>query len=331
MGMAARAVSIASTGVRLIDGFTDRTITRLDLTGEAARGLDYLFIARGDLVALLETAATEVGVEIRRGRVEVLADRPDGVGITVDGLPERATLAISAEGFHATGRAVLNGPSAPTFTGQVAWRAVVEADAPPETRAWLGPGCHLVSYPLTGGRCNIVAVEERPEWAAEGWTHADAPQHLRDAFASFAPEARGLLERVTETRIWGPVPPSVAAEWHRHALALVGDAAHPTLPFMAQGANLALEDAWVLAACLADTPTADALTRYQALRRSRVVRAVAAADANARNFHLRGLRRYAAHKVLRIGSRVAPDLALRRFNWLYRHDVTDSNAPRPAR
>jgi salicylate hydroxylase len=176
---------------------------------------------------------------------------------------------------------------------------------------------------LRGGTLrNIVAVEERDDWTAEGWFHRDDPQNLRAAFASFAPEVTGLLARVGEVFLWGLFRHPVAGRWHGPGLALVGDAAHPTLPFLGQGANLALEDAWVLAARLAEAAPAEALAAWQAQRRPRVARAIAAAEANARNYHLRGLPRWAAHKALRIGRVVAPSAALRRFDWLYRHDVT---------
>ena len=103
----------------------------------------------------------------------------------------------------------------------------------------------------------------------------------------------------------------------------LGDAIHPTLPFLAQGACMAMEDAWVLAQALAEAEApAEAFARYQALRRDRAVRTVAAAGRNARAYHLRQPLRPLAHAALRLGGRLAPDKALRRFDWLYAHDVT---------
>src|SRR5690606_29792285 len=108
------------------------------------------------------------------------------------------------------------------------------------------------------------------------------PANLRDAFVGWDDRVTALLDRVAEVRLWGLYLHPVARRWHGQGLVLAGDAAHPTLPFLAQGANLALEDAWVLSACLAAAPLPEALARYQALRRPRVVRAIAAARANAR-------------------------------------------------
>ena len=106
-------------------------------------------------------------------------------------------------------------------------------------------------------------------------------------------------------------------------LALIGDAAHPTLPFLAQGANLALEDAWVLAEALAtyDHPAA-ALAAYSAIRTPRVNRIVNAANTNARTYHARGLHRFVLHSAFRVASLIASNLPLSRFDWLYSHDVT---------
>ena len=220
-------------------------------------------------------------------------------------------------------RARLNGAAKPFFTGQVAWRAVIADDgAPPEAHVYMGPGRHLVSYPLAGGLRNIVAVEERDEWAAEGWHHQDDPANLRAAFAGFAPAPRGWLDRVTQVNLWGLFRHPVARRWHDARTAILGDAAHPTLPFLAQGANMALEDAWVLADCLSARPVPEALALYQTRRRARVVRVIEAANGNARNYHLRNpLARGAAHAALRLGGALAPSAALRRFAWLYGHDV----------
>ena len=110
----------------------------------------------------------------------------------------------------------------------------------------MGAGRHLVTYPLRGGRLrNIVAVEERTRWAEESWSLTDDPLAMRIAFESFVPEVRGWLDQIERPNLWGLFRHPVAKRWHGNGAVLLGDAAHPTLPFMAQGANMALEDAWV--------------------------------------------------------------------------------------
>ncbi|NCO17201.1 MAG: monooxygenase, partial [Alphaproteobacteria bacterium] len=183
-------------------------------------------------------------------------------------------------------------------------------------------------YPLRGGTMrNIVAVEERPIWVEEDWNLKDDPMALRLAFAGFSPRVRGWLEAVDEVWLWGLFRHPVAPVWQRNlaqgAVAILGDAAHPTLPFLAQGANMALEDAWVLAAALARPgDRAAALAAYQAARAPRCTRIVAAANSNARAYHLGSPIRDLAHLGLKLAGRLAPDLMLRRFDWIYGHDVT---------
>ena len=187
----------------------------------------------------------------------------------------------------------------------------------------MGPGRHVVSYPLGGGLRNIVAVEERRRWVEESWNLRDDALTLRTAFADFCPLVRGWLDQVEECWLWGLFRHPVAAQWHGRGAVILGDAAHPTLPFLAQGAVMALEDAWVLAEALAghDTPEA-AFIAYQAARAPRCAAIVEAANRNARNYHLSGVSRSVAHLGLRAISGLAPDKLLGRFDWIYGHDVT---------
>ncbi len=158
---------------------------------------------------------------------------------------------IGADGLHSKVRARVDDASKPLFTRQVAWRAVVpEDDVPPVVEVHMGPHRHLVTYPLPGGRRNIVAVEERVGWTEEGWSHQDDARNLRAAFARFADPVQAWLEKVGTVHLWGLFRHPVADRWWHRRQVILGDAAHPTLPFLAQGANLALEDAWVLARSL---------------------------------------------------------------------------------
>ncbi|GAB1362861.1 hypothetical protein MASR1M32_20970 [Rhodobacter sp.] len=192
----------------------------------------------------------------------------------------------------------------------------------------MGPGRHLVSYPLRGGTMrNIVAVEERRRWTEEGWSLRDDPIELRLAFENFSPRVRGWLDQVEDVWLWGLFRHPVAKSWFRvlpeGAVAILGDAAHPTLPFLAQGACMGLEDAWVLADALdGQDGFAAGLRAYQARRGPRVSRIVETANGNARAYHLSGVTRSLAHVGLRLMGKAAPGAALSRFDWLYGHDVT---------
>ena len=318
-----------AVAVELRDGLDDSLVTRLEM-GRLRPDQGYHFMHRADLIGLLQAGAAEAGVEMRllsRVAGVELGERP--VLRMDDGATVEADLLIGADGMHSAVAQALNGVRAPVFTGQVAWRALIAGDrGAPVAEVHMGPGRHLVTYPLRGGTLrNIVAVEQRRNWAEESWSLRDDPIAVRLAFKGFSPRVRDMLEQVDEVHLWGLFRHPVAAVWQRAlpggAVAILGDAAHPTLPFLAQGANMGLEDAWVLAAALAahDSPAAG-LAAYQQARAARCARIVQAAANNARAYHLAGLPRILAHAAMRFGGWLAPDLALRRFDWLYNYDAT---------
>ena len=303
------AASAPCHGVELRDA-GDALVLAMDFT-RARPQASFRTIHRARLLQVLEDAARAAGAEIR-------LDSP------VETLPE-APLVIGADGLHSRVRLALNGPETPFFTGQTAWRAIIPAEdnARPVSQVFMGPGRHLVSYPLGFGQRNLVAVIERDDWTAESWSQTDDPQNLRRAFAGFGGPVPDWLAQVTDTGLWGLFRHQVAARWQDGTRAILGDAAHPTLPFLAQGACMAIEDAWVLAACLdADPDQPRALARYQALRRDRCTRIVEAATANARNYHLSGPKRLAGYTALRLANRLAPRAVFERFAWVYDHDPT---------
>jgi salicylate hydroxylase len=324
LGDALDAASMRAERVELIDGESGSLVVALDL---GARGDRFRFVHRADLVTLLADAARAAGVEIRL--MQQVAEVRLGQGVQhltmSNGAEVETEVLIGADGLHSRVRQALNGTIAPFFTGQVAWRATLPSDGniPPAARVYMGPGRHLVTYPLRGGRLrNIVAVEERRQWVEESWSLNDDPLALRIAFENFVPELRGWLDRIERPNLWGLFRHPVASKWHGGGAVILGDAAHPTLPFLAQGANMALEDAWVLAACLGELPPQQAFSAYQAQRQARCQRIVEAANRNARSYHLSGFSRDIGHLGLRLAGRFAPQTMLRRFDWLYRHDVT---------
>ena len=286
----------------------------------------YYCVHRADLIDLLAGAAKRANVTFEMA-AQVASIRPGAtpqVQMT-DGRTRRAELVVAADGIHSVARPVLNGPDKAVFSGQVAWRALVPntIDHPPEAQVHMGPGRHLVSYPLRGGQLvNLVAVEEREGWADEGWNHADDSAHMQTAFAEFGGAAAQMLAQVKDVTLWGLHLHPVAATWQSDGVALLGDAAHPTLPFLAQGANMALEDAWVLADAAA-TGQGNWLAGYQDRRRARAERVIAAAAKNAWRYHMHpGPLRAAAHLGLRVASRLVPGRMIGAFDWLYGMDVT---------
>lgn len=292
-------VAVRSEGTRLIDALSNRVVVEI-----AAEEPAY-FVHRARLIEVLEQGAVAAGVELVTGA----SRSPDDV----DG-----DIVVGADGIRSSFRTALNPSTEPRFTGQVAWRAVIrDATAPPVAEVYMGPGRHLVSYPLAGGLRNIVACEDRDEWTAEGWTIEDRPMNLRAAFARFPDQVQGWLEDVSNVFLWGLFRHPVAARWANDQMALVGDAVHATLPYLAQGANLALEDAVVLARAL----EGPGLSAYQAARYDRVQRVVETASQNAWKFHLsNGAIRQAAFAGLRLRERFSPGAAGRSLSWVWDYD-----------
>lgn len=327
LGDAARARAVRGTGVWLRDGVSGHEVIDFNFE-KVAPGASFLLFHRADLIDLLAEAARDAGVAILCGtRVERVTPSLTTARVKVTGEPaQEMAFLIGADGLRSVVHSAMNGARAPFFTGQVAWRATVPATGrePAEATVFMGPGRHLVTYPLRNGTMvNLVAVEERSAWADEGWNHHDDPDNLRAAFSGFCDDAQALLERVETAHLWGLFRHPVALNWHYGHCALLGDAAHPTLPFMAQGAVMAIEDAWVLAACL-DRDGLDAgPQRYQSLRRDRCEKIVAAAGKNARNYHYANpLARRVGHGALRLAGRLAPQQVFNRFRWIYDADVT---------
>lgn len=307
--------AVAERGVRsrfvvLRDGASGREVIRMPQKGA------FLMLPRPALIEVLAGAAGEVAL----GRKVVAAS--DGTLSFEDGAHEDVDWMIGADGIHSRVRPLIDDGGAARFTGQVAWRAMVPGRMAAEAQVFLGPGRHLVAYPVGGEVINLVGVEERSEWRVEGWRQPGDPERFRAVFAGFGPAAADLLARVERCHVWGLHLHDVARVWQKGRVAILGDAAHPTLPFLAQGANLALEDAWCLAAALASPDRRAALARYESARRPRAERAIRAAAANARAYHLSGPARAIAHFGLRIAGRVAPGAVIGRYDWLYRHDVT---------
>jgi salicylate hydroxylase len=314
------------------DGPTGATLMRMRLgaAAEARWGAPYLQVHRADLLAALEDAARREGAEIRLG-ASVRSVDTDGEGARAsfeDGAVLEADALIGADGVRSTVREAMFGTQAPRFTGQTAWRAVVEADAlppglvHPTATVWVGPGKHLVTYYLRRGRLvNVVAVQEREDWRAEDWRAEGDPDEMRAAFAGWSTGATRVLDSVKTCLLWGLFDRPPLPSWTRGRVALLGDSCHPMTPFMAQGAVQAFEDGAALTKALGeDAPVADALRRYERARRDRATRVQETARRNGVLFHASGgAERLARHGPIVIGSRLAPGLVMRRFDWLYGH------------
>ena len=225
------------------------------------------------------------GFTDRGGRVELqFAGRP----------PATADIMIGADGIHSTVRGLLFGAENPRFTGCVAYRGLVPAERlahlnlPRESQIWMGPGKHFVHYFVSAGRLvNFVCLIDRDAWTKESWTE---PGDVKDALAAYEgwhAQVRGIISSVEETFVWGLFDRAPLARWSLGRVTLLGDACHPMLPFMAQGAAQAIEDGAALAICLLrDRNPGEALRRYEALRLPRTARIQELSSRNKTRYHL---------------------------------------------
>ena len=325
LGLKDQAAAVANVpdAVELRDMATGREVARLPMGQAAVQrwGRPYWQFHRADLLAVLADGARAAGVDIRLGqKVNSINDISAPVVIAADGVRS----AVRAELF--------NGQPA-SFTGQVAWRGIIPAEKLPAgavknaATVYMGPGRHLVTYPMRGGSViNFVAVEERDSWADEGWNIPDTPENLRRAFAGAGRDVQTILNAVEETFLWGLFNHPYLPHWTKGNVALVGDACHPMLPYLAQGAVMALEDAWVLARELDRSGVPEGLLAYERICKPRATKVQKAAASNATAYHLpSGPSRLVAHAGLKAISRLAPSALLGRFDWLYGGDVTKFN------
>ena len=331
---AIRALATEPRAIRLLRGRDDGELASLAIADAAQRwGAPYLVIHRADLQrALADALATRANVNLRLGmEVGGIGETPSGVavGITRGALNLRETgdVAIGADGLRSRlrERLGLGAADAAIFSGRVAFRATVPAAclaarwSAPEITLRLGARAHLVHYPLRGASLvNLVAVIEsgwRGENGASPWDgEADRPA-LERAFAGWSRETRALLAAAQSWRAWPLFHRKPIARFALGRVALIGDAAHPMLPFLAQGAAQAIEDVGALARRLGeDDDVAAALAAYSRDRTPRAMRVQREASSQARVYHMSGPMALARDLTMRA---MGPERLLARYDWLY--------------
>ena len=319
--------------VELVDFRGGRPVARIPL-GQAIvarHGRPYWHLHRADLLAVLAAGAGEAGVALACGAAvtAVRAGDREVEVVTEAGSLGEFDLAVAADGARSGLRSAHVDPAPARYTRHAAWRALVPTDSVPAAfgrpvaRVTMAPGRHAVTYPLRrGSLVNLVAIEERVAWTEEGWSIPGSPERLRQAFGGCA-ELVPLLAAVGDCWLWGLFDHAPLRSWIDGRLVLLGDACHPMLPFLAQGATMALEDAWVLADCLDLAPDpAEGLAAYEAARLPRATRVQRAAARAGRVYHLRPGLRGPAQAALGAVSALAPELLAGRFAWLFGEDVT---------
>ena len=325
---AAAAVSFLPEAVEMRDWQSARLIASNPLGAKAQTrfGFPYCHIHRADLISVLRQAVTEnprirlyLGVPI-----EGFQQSETQVTLVAKGQTRVADLLIGADGIHSRIREGLFGRQAPTFTGNVAWRGLVPIErlskqlVRPVATVWWGPGKHFVHYYVRQGRLvNCVCVVEKSGWDTESWTARGELDELKADFGGWHETIQTLIENMDpqDCYKWALFDRPVMPQWSQGRVTLLGDACHPTLPFIAQGAVMAIEDGAVLASCLQAEDTVEAaLGRYENIRRKRTTLIQQGSRRNARVFHLDGLQ-------ARLRNRAAKFASSRLTDGIYSHDV----------
>ena len=328
--------AVVPDSINIMSARAGGEIARLPL-GDAATeraGAPYWVVHRADLQAALQSAVNDnPDVDLRLG-----CQSEDAVahakGLTVVQRSgnfrhsEVGLALIGADGIWSNVRHHLFPDVAPQFSGMIAWRGTLDATqlpreyTAPRVQLWMGPGAHLVAYPISGARrINVVAIVPGT-WNRPGWSAPGDGLELKAIFGAsrWPGPARMMLGAVDDWRKWGLFTVPEGGKWFSGTIGLLGDAVHAMLPFAAQGAGMAIEDAAVLARVMGDGPAetaaqvTKALKRYARLRRSRVARVQRMAEKQGRIYHMSGPMAVARDLSIRL---LGPKRMLTRQRWIH--------------
>jgi len=293
---------------------------------EAKHGAPYFQLHRADLHGALQDAVRRHDAQalVLQARAVQIEERADSVRVCFDdGRVAQAELVVGADGIKSVVRRQVLGDDSPVYTGQLAWRCTVPTERiPPALRTgivstiWCGPSNHAVTYYLRAGALlNFVGCVER-EWEEESWTACRPWEELDADYAGWHPMVRAVVERVDRDQCfrWALNNREPSLRWSSARITMLGDAVHATLPYMAQGAAMAIEDAAVLARMLAESgPLSERLRRYEAHRAPRTARVVRESTEMGELYHITDAQ--AMREAF-----VARDIARSRNEWLYPYD-----------
>jgi salicylate hydroxylase len=323
---AAKEVRIWNTGrMRTLFNLGEDSIKRF--------GAPYWMIHRGDLHRVLLNAVLELKADavhvnarctgFRQGAdaVELLLENGDAIA---------GDVLIGADGVHSQIRSqMFNSPKA-EFTGLMAWRGLAPMDElcdelrRPVGTNWIGPGGHVITYPLRSNTLlNFVGFVENVEWTSESWTESGTNEECAADFANWHPLVKEVIEHVDVPFRWALVSREPLEQWTEGRVTLLGDACHPTLPFLAQGAIMAIEDGLILARCLAqDIANPErALLTYENLRKERTTAIVRGSFANLARFHNAALAD-PVKAIEHLDREWEPEQIRCRYDWLFDYDAT---------
>ena len=324
--LAAAAVTPAAFEYRLYSNGDLLHAIPLGESHERQYGAKYYHLHRADLHAVLAAKVRELdpGAIVLESAAESFSETRDSVTLHfAGGGSASGELLIGADGIKSAIRAQVLGASNATFTGYVSWRALVPAARLPANfmervcTNWVGPAAHVIVYYLRRGEIvNFVGLVEDDTWRDESWTVKAPWERLKADFAPWLPKVQTLIDAMDRDQCyrWAMYDRAPVSDWSTSRVTLLGDAAHATLPFMAQGAAMAIEDGMILARALEAAPSISAaLELYQQSRRERTARVQTGSSELGKLYHLRTEQELRAA----FGRR---DLARERGQWLYSYD-----------
>lgn len=315
-----------------VDGVTGEVFFERPLrdVAENRYGAVYWTMHRADLQRALIEKIDDRGI-LLGSHVVYAHEGSTGVTVTTEaGVTFEGDLLIGADGIKSAVRHVLELPDKPTYTGMTAYRGTIKSTNLPKfalsdaSTNWMGPGGHVVIYPLRNGELiNIVANLDEEIWTEESWSLEIPKQDLLSKFDGWSPKLLNVLEAIDQPFKWGLYGRQPGSQWGQGRLTLLGDAAHPMVPFLAQGAAMALEDSVVLAGCMAHAGSdlEQGLRRYEDLRRDRAARVQVAALQRAKMLHMAEPKQVIERNREFAQRQSSQDQAYKEFDWIYRYNA----------